>query len=198
MHQWDWFPLSLSKSYSLLETKGSLVHQPFKFVSLKVINFHGRISLGNYSLWEEAFFPLWFWSHRLNLIWFLSSFSQPIYYSLVSLIFLIKKLLLNCDYLFLSKDYLFTLIKMSKYFILFYYYHICLPQLIWNNSVRRKHAPDRRGIVCTQARLDWVVVWPVSTPLLRIFGPSTAGGSPAQPDSTKKGPPQPFIYMSTF
>ena len=44
------FPLSLSKSCSLPETKGSLMHQPFKSVSLKEINFHNRISLRNYSL----------------------------------------------------------------------------------------------------------------------------------------------------
>ena len=70
----SWFPLSLSKSYSLPETKGSPVHQPFKSVSLKVINFYGRITLGDYSLWEEAFFPLWLWSCRSDLIWFLFLF----------------------------------------------------------------------------------------------------------------------------
>ena len=88
--------------------------------------------------------------------------------------------MLNCDYLFLSRDYLFTLIKMSKYFILSYYYHICLPQLIWNSSARRKRAPGRRVIVCTQAGPNWVAVGPVSTPLLRIFWHSTAWGKPAQ------------------
>ena len=81
---------------------------------------------------------------------------------------------------FLSRDYLFTLIKMLKYFILSYYYHICLPQSIWNSSARRKRALGRRGIVCAQARPNWVAVGPISTPLLRILGPSTAGGSPAQ------------------
>ena len=71
-----WFPLSLSKSYSLPETKGSPVHQPFMSVSLKVINFYGRITLRDYSLWEEAFFPLWLWSCGSDLIWFLSLFQS--------------------------------------------------------------------------------------------------------------------------
>ena len=79
---------------------------------------------------------------------------------------------------FLSRDYLFTLIKTSKYFILSCYYHICLLQTIWNSSAHRKHTPGRRDIVCAQARLSWVAVGPVSTPLLRILEPSTAGGNP--------------------
>ena len=86
--------------------------------------------------------------------------------------------MLNCDYLFLSKDYLFTLIKMSRYFILSYYHHICLPKFIWNSPTHHKHAPGKRGIICAQAEPNWVVVRLVSTPLLRIFGPSTVGGSP--------------------
>ena len=67
---------------------------------------------------------------------------------------------------------------MPKYFILFYY-HIYLPQLIWNSSACHKCAPGRQGIVCTQAGPNWVTVGPVSTPLLRILGPNTIGGSPA-------------------
>ena len=93
--------------------------------------------------------------------------------------------MLNCDYLFLSMDYLFTSIKMWKYFILFYYYHICLPQLIWNSFARRKHAPSRRGIACAQAGPNWVAVGPVSTPLFRILGTSTVGGSPARFDQKR-------------
>ena len=69
---------------------------------------------------------------------------------------------------------------MPKYFILSYYYHICLPQLNWNSSARCKHTPGRRGIVCAQAKPNWVAVGPVSTPLLRIFGLNTAGGSLAR------------------
>ena len=85
--------------------------------------------------------------------------------------------MLNCDYLFLSRDYLFTLIKMSKYFILSCYYHICLPQPIWNSSARRKCALGRWGIVCAQAGSNWVAVGPVSNPLFRILGSNTTGGS---------------------
>ena len=153
------------------------MYQPFRSASLKAIDFHGRISLRDYSLWEEAFFPHWFWSCGSDLIWFISSLNQLIYYPLVSLTFLIKQLLLNCDYLFLSWDYLFTLIKISKYFILSCYYHICLPQPIWNSSAHCKCALSRRGIVCTQARPNWVAAGPVSTPILKILGPNTAGGS---------------------
>ena len=43
----------------------------------------------------------------------------------------------------------------------------------------RKRAPGKRGIVCAQVRPNWVAIRPVSTPLLRILGPNTAGGSPA-------------------
>ena len=154
------------------------MYQPFRSASLKVINFHSRISLRDFLLWEEAFFLLWFWSCGSNLIWFISSLNQLIYYPLFSLTFLIKQLLLNCDYLFLSRDYLFTLIKISKYFILSCYYHIYLPQPIWNNSARRKCALSRRDIVCTQAGPNWVAVGPVSTPILKILRPNTAGGSP--------------------
>ena len=80
----------------------------------------------------------------------------------------------------LSKDYFLTLIKISKYFILFYYYHICLPQHIWSSSTCRKHVPGRQDIVRAQAGPNWVVVGPVLTPLFRIFGPNSIGGSPAR------------------
>ena len=155
------------------------MYQPFRSASLKVIDFHGRISLRDYSLWKEAFFPLWFWSCGSDLIWFISFLNQLIYYPLVSLTFLIKQLLLKCDYLFLSRDYLFTLTKISKYFILSCYYHICLSQPIWNSSARHKCASSRWGIVCTQVGPNWVAAGPVSTPILRILGPNTARGSPA-------------------
>ena len=42
-----------------------------------------------------------------------------------------------------------------------------------------KRALGRRGTVCAQAGSNWVTVRPVSTPLLRILRPNTAGGSPA-------------------
>ena len=103
------------------------------------------------------------------------------------------------DYLSLSKDYLLTLIKISKYFILFYYYHICLPQLIWNSSACHKHAPGRRGIVYAQAGPNWVAVGPVSTPLLRIFGSNTTGGNLAcfnQKRPTTKSKPTCESYAS--
>ena len=87
----NWFPLSLSKSCSLSETKGAPVYQPFRSASLKVINFHDRISLGDYSLWEEVFFPLWFWSCGSDLIWFLFPLSaNPYITHLLILYFLIK------------------------------------------------------------------------------------------------------------
>ena len=162
------------------------MYQPFRSTSLKVINFHDRISLWDYSLWEEAYFPLWFWSYGLDFILFISSLNQLIYYPLVSLTFLIKQLLLNCDYLFLSRDYLFTLTKISKYFILSCYYHICLSQPIWNSSACHKCASSRWGIVCTQVGPNWVAAGPVSTPILRILGPNTAGGSLA--DFNQKRP----------
>ena len=46
--------------------------------------------------------------------------------------------------------------------------------------------PGTRGIVCAQARPKWVVVGLVPTPLLRTFGPRTAGCNPAQPNIVKK------------
>ena len=76
--------------------------------------------------------------------------------------------------------------KEVKVFSFILYYHIYLPRLIWNSSAHRKRAPGRRGIVCAQGRPNWVAVGPVSTPLLRIFGPNTAGGSPAR--FNQKGP----------
>ena len=50
-----------------------------------------------------------------------------------------------------------TLIKIPKYFILFYYYHIYLSQLVWSSSARRKRVPSRWGIVCAQVgtKLSW-------------------------------------------
>ena len=144
-----------------------------------MINFHGKISLRDYSLWEEMFFPLWFWSCGSNLIWFLFPLSaNPYLTHSFTLYFLIKQLLLICDYLFLRKGYLLILIRIPKYFILFYY-HICLPQLIWNSFACCKCAPGKRGIVCAQAGPNWVAVEPVSTLLLRILGSNTTGGSPA-------------------
>ena len=86
--------------------------------------------------------------------------------------------MLICEYLSLRKGYLLILIRISKYFILFYY-HICLPQLIWNSFACCKCASDRQGIVCAQARPNWVAVGPVSTSLLTILGPNTTGVSPA-------------------
>ena len=86
--------------------------------------------------------------------------------------------MLICEYLSLRKGYLLIKIRISKYFILFYY-HICLPQLIWNSFAYCKCASDRRGIVCAQVRPNWVAVGPVSTSLLTILGPNTTGVSPA-------------------
>ena len=47
------------------------------------------------------------------------------------------------------------------------------------HPTRRKRAPGKRGIVCAQAGPNWVAVGLLSTPLLKILGPNTAGGSPA-------------------
>ena len=42
------------------------------------------------------------------------------------------------------------------------------------------HTPGKRGIVCAQASSSWAAAGLVLTPLLRILGPITAKGSPAQ------------------
>ena len=79
-------------------------------------------------------------------------------------------------------DYLFTLSKGKSTFF-YYYYRVCLPWLIRSSSACHGHMNkvlSKQGIVCAQAGPKWVVIKPVSTPLLRTFRPSTAGGSPAQ------------------
>ena len=66
----------------------------------------------------------------------------------------------------------------------FYYcYHVCLAWLIQSSSACHGHmneVPGKRGIICAQARPKWVAVGPVSTPLLRTLGSSTAEDSPTQ------------------
>ena len=58
---------------------------------------------------------------------------------------------------------------------------VVLPAMgLWLNS-------SEQGIVCAQAGPKWVTIGSVPTPLLRTFGPNTAGGSQAQ--HCKKGPP---------
>ena len=66
----------------------------------------------------------------------------------------------------------------------FYYcYHVCLAWLIRSSSACHGHmneVPGKRGIIYAQARPKWVTVGPVSTPLLRTLGSSTAEDSPTQ------------------
>ena len=72
----------------------------------------------------------------------------------------------------------------GQIFYVFYYYYVCLPQLIWNSFTCHKHVPGKPGLVCTQARPTWVATGLVPTPLSKKLGPSAAGSIPtllAQP-----------------
>ena len=66
----------------------------------------------------------------------------------------------------------------GQIFYVFYYYYVCLPQLVWNSSACRKHVPGKLGLVCAQVRPTWVVAGLVPTPLSRKLRPSAAGSSP--------------------
>ena len=186
---WDYshwgkqFPLlSFQKPCSLSKAKDSFGHKPFKSASLKVINFYGRIFLRDYSHWGK-WFPPWSWScditwhNRLIFFFLLLTHVLPIYFH-----HFLYKVFIIIVIIILIGDYLFTLSKGKSTFF-YYYYHVYLPWLIRSSSACHGHMNEvlgKRGIICAQAGLKWVAVWPVSTPLLRILGPSIVGGSPTQ------------------
>ena len=156
-----------------------------------MINFHGRIFPGRLFALRKMVFPPWCWScditwhNRLIFFFLLLTHVLPIYFhNFLYNVFLIIVIII------LIVDYLFTLSKAKSTF--FYYYdRVCLPWLIQNSSACNGHVNEvlgKRGIFCAQAEPKWVTVGLVLTPLLRILGPSIAGGSPAQ--HCKKGPPQ--------
>ena len=86
-------------------------------------------------------------------------------------------------------------IKKDRRLCFFFYYYVCLPWLLWNRFVWRKHTTGRQGIVCAQTSPGWATTRLVSTPLPSILGPITAEGSPAQCTIYKKGP---YIKLATL
>ena len=122
-------PLSPSKSPTLCQKqKYSFGHKPFKFSSLKVINFHDKIFLGRLFTLRKNSFPPWSWScditwhNRLIFFFLLLTHVLPIYFH-----HFLYKAFLIIVIIILIGDYLFTLSKgKSTLFYYYYYYHACL------------------------------------------------------------------------
>ena len=72
----------------------------------------------------------------------------------------------------------FSHFLLGSQIYIFFNYYVCLPQLVWNSSTCRKHIPGKPGLVCAQARPNWVAAGLVPTPLSRKLGPSAVGSSP--------------------
>ena len=84
---------------------------------------------------------------------------------------------------------------MSKYFILSCYYHICLPQPIWNSFAHRKRAPGRRGIVCDKSDQIELQLDRSQLPYSKYLGPVPQDAT--QPTLTTKSPLQ-RVHVAGF